>query len=380
MNLKDSVRALEAKGVTVALNVGAHEQCRLDSNCPLAIQLRRLMADASVTLEQLLEGYEEVVAVDPVTYDFPELSARMQVNIGGKTIDLNLDEVLTTQVRVRVQDKMRELAELQTRVKLVGQSLYNSYLNEIARQRDNRTLPQLTYAVEDMISTQCIITCEGGNYVFLFPTEYSPQYIIDSGIRYSLATEDKERMVRAAWLKIVVSPANKILHVLLMDEVGIKLQHYHGNPRDDCWGAVTIPKTWDKRLVTLQRLAIAMMNSLKTINRNSIFRNEPTDMPNIDFVMDRSTEIGREGEFDETRPAPVEEEHPAGWGAGHWGRRARQPGEQPPTVTDRRFLDMTPGDMDAVCTVCGAVYGRHYTSDAHGLECPEDYHRRLRNA
>ena len=57
MNLSQTVQALEANGVVVALDCGVHGYCDINSNCPVAVQLRKFIHESGVTLEELLTGY-----------------------------------------------------------------------------------------------------------------------------------------------------------------------------------------------------------------------------------------------------------------------------------------------------------------------------------
>lgn len=372
MNLLDTVKALEAKNITVAINLGVHQYCELDSNCPLAIQLRRLIGDSGTTLPELLEGYEAVTAPDPVRYELPHFDATACLNVAGKELTVDLDDIVSDQIKDRVRHKLRELDEMKGRVQHLGSSLYSSYLLEIARQRDNHTLPQVEYSIEELIDSGCSITAYHGRYSYLFPMDYNPQYIVRDGIRFKLSDEDIRDIRRKAYLQFEITSEDKILEPRVLDREGGKLEHYHGNSDGDCWGSVDVPETWDRRLSSLRRIVHNLTRSLATVNRGSPLMQDPPDMPNIDDIIDRGTELGREGQLDEPEERPTEGERPAGWGATHWGRRERprQPRGTPGLTAEqeyqRRFGTATPR-TGMTCMICGAEYGRH-----RGYQCPEE--------
>jgi len=310
MNLGETVRALEAKGVTVAINLGAHQSCDLDSNCPLAIQLRRLITSSGITLEQLLEGYQTVIAPHLIVCRLPQFSAKLHLNIAGKVVELDFNNVISGELRGKVRSKLEELDGMKASIRGVGENLYQSYLSEIARQRSKHTLPQLTFSIGEILRTSCLITSEGRNYIFIFPIEYNPQYIVSRGIRYKLPDGDIRNIKRKAYLEITVTLEDRIVSVQLLDSHGRKLEHYHGNLRADCWGDVSIPARWDRRLPSLHRLAHSLAISLMTINKDSILRSNPPTMPTIEELFSRSTELGREGQVDTPERQPVRRE----WG------------------------------------------------------------------
>lgn len=380
MNLTDTVKALEAKDVTVALNLGAHEYCTIDSNCPLAVELRRLMLDAGVTLVELLEGYTAVTAPDPVmSYDFPEMSAKVSILIAGKTIEFELDDVVSEGMKAAIDERFRAVDARMMSVRQLGNSLYSTYLQAIRRAGETNTLPQLEFSRTDLMQVGCLISGEGDTYIFLFPREYKPQYLVSNGVRYKMADEDIESVKRDIFLEFRIRD-NRFLSASIYKATGGKLEHYHGTDRSDCWGHVTIPRSWDRRLPSLKRLADLIMNSLVTINLDSLMMRDPADMPHIDRLKDRSTELGIEGEIEVREGgttgrwvAPNTGETPrAGWGAR--GGATEGGGRQPDRTEQeyiRRWGVPTDGEAAAlagdrdVCAICGRGYEHH-----NGYNCP----------
>lgn len=417
MNLYDAVLGLEGKNITVAINLGEHGNCPLESNCPIAIELRRLVVEAGVTLEELVEGYQSIANPNPVAYNPPEFSGKVAIFIAGKQIELDLDQIISGELKTQVEHKITELDEMKGRVGTLGRGLYSSYLHEITSNRTTHTLPQLGYTRGEMVSTKCLITGDGDRYTFLLPVEYKPESLIESGIRFKMAREDVTRIKRKAYLQFIVTRAGRFISATLQDDSGNKLRHYHGDGNTDCWGSVRLPTRWDKTLRSLSRLKTALMGSLATINMNSILQPHPPDMPDHDDVMSRSERLGREGELTptprgrrRTTPTPwragtdtdgdtqeeededEDEGEPTGWhengtraGArGGWGTEARgrrqRPEGQPPEVLEaervRRFgmasEEEYRQDLERICNLCGGRAGDHHEG---GVICPRDHHR-----
>jgi hypothetical protein len=364
MNLQETVRALEAKNIQVAIDVGVHSGCALDSNCPKAVELRRYIAGAGVTLEQLLEGYEVISAPDPVRLDdiTPDIEGRTSIVIAGQQVQLDLTNLINEQVRQAWGRRVANLQDMEGRIRRTGRGLYDAYLDEIRRSRNKHTLPQLSYSTRALIEAGCLITSGERHYIFLFPDIYNPQYLIKDGFRYKMSDEHIIQLQRPVYLKFSLTPVERKFYVLptLLTPDWEKFRHYHGRT-SDCWGQVTIPERWDGTLTSLKRLNDLLMKSLITINLNSLVERQPPDMPHAhDTLLVRSTVLGREGELE--HPAPAQAEQPRqGWGAG-W--RARERTETRDNVMIRRFGTLAP-TMEIVCAECGQPYAEH-----RGVACP----------
>lgn len=145
-----------------------------------------------------------------------------------------------------------------------------------------------------------MVTSDGDNYIFLSPATYHPEYIIKDGIRYELSPAEKTSLRREVFFRFEVTRKNKFLGILLLDLEGAVFQHYHGRT-EDCWGAIKLPRVWDKSLRMLDETKIGLINSLITINYNSMMYNgNPPGMPPASRLLERSTELGREGIIGET--------------------------------------------------------------------------------
>lgn len=374
MNLHETVRALEAKNIIVALDIGVHQYCALDSNCPLAVQLRKLIADAGITLEELLEGYQAVTAPDPVDNTLPQVDSILHIKVMGKAISLDMEDVVSGRIQTAVRGKLRELDSCRSDLGTVGRMLYQSYLAEIRKQRDSTTLPQLTYSISALLDANCLITSREGRYNFLFPVRYRPRYIVRRHVRYQLLNRDVRDLERDIYIKFIIGQNDAVLRADTITQNGRKFHHYHGNDVYDCWGDVSLPHRWDKTLTSLARLAYTLILSLGTINRDSILLNTPRDMPHVNDLMDRSTELGEEGEVSEH---PIEQPTERR----RWGGTARG-GQRQTAATGIRTLEEErmgrwgmpepPRDMNLVCNLCGERAGEHFRD---GTLCPRDHWR-----
>lgn len=403
MTLFETVQALEAKNITIALDLGVHQSCALDSNCPLAVQLRKLIADAGITLEELLEGYQEVTAPDPVDMDrvLPAVSAILHMHLLGQEMHINLGEDATHEFGVAVKRKIEELEHGIYTLRGIGRTLYSSYLAEIRRSRDNGSLPQLSFTVTELLTANCLITSRDRKYVFIFPAEYRPRYIVHRHTRHQLSDEDAKSLERNIYIKFTINQNHNFFRADTITSDGRKFRHYHGNGQYDCWGEVTLPNRWDGHLSSLTRLNHTLIMSLGTINRGSVLDNDPPHMPDVEDLMENSTELGREGEVSEH---PVEQPtRGRGWGgrarntptqiardrvealARGTGNQPAPEGEPPPPFEIprgltpeeermRRFnITNPPRDMRIICNLCGEQAGEHF---GHGTECRRDHRPR----
>ena len=97
MNLAQTIQALEANNIVTALDCGVHQYCDVNSNCPLAVELRRIVTESELTLEQLLEGYAASQEPPPnplLNPEFPEIDGHTIIHIGESDIPLDLTPVI----------------------------------------------------------------------------------------------------------------------------------------------------------------------------------------------------------------------------------------------------------------------------------------------
>lgn len=371
MNLQQTVQALEQNNIQIALDVGVHSGCSIDSNCPLAVELRKVINESDVTLEQLIEGFAASQEPPPeaVAYVLPEFDAKATIRIAGTNVELDFEEALRAQLGDTLDKKRRELNRLGGSITELGKSLYESYLNRIYALRDTRTLPQLEFDIGDLTKANCLTTSDGEYYHFLFPRTYNPEYVVTNGVRYKLADEDIKALIRDIYISYTISKEYKIIHTDILNSGGSKFRHYHGGG-NDCWGNFQIPERWNGNLKSLSDLTTQVAGALRTINKDSLMTGHPRGMVDMDDLMERSTKLGVEG-ITEEREQPeggwtTEEGAPRRWG------QTRATGVRAPTVDEelrRRFGTEHPEDNEMICNLCGATLGHHY---GRGETCPRD--------
>ncbi len=319
MNLKEVVDSLEAKDIQLAIDLGMHTHCLIDSNCPKAIELRKLIGDAGAGLPEILEGYRDITTPDPINWTNSDLQidGKIKLYIQGHELDLDLTEELRASVNAQLQRKLEIIERQENKIRELGQGLYRRYLEEIAKQRRTRVLPQLSFTQQDLIKFNILVSAEEDNYIFLSPSTYRPEYIVNNGVRFELLPADKKAIRRDIVFKFVISRESKFVQIIQLDMGGNHFQHYHSRG-GDCWGQIKLPQQWDRSLNQLDRLKISLSNALVTINFNSLMNNEPPGMPRVDSMLQRATELGREGVI-EGQPEVTGTR--IGTGGTRWGRR-----------------------------------------------------------
>ncbi len=321
MNLKEVVDSLEAKDIQLAIDLGVHQNCLIDSNCPRAVELRVKLQENNVGLPEILKGYQTIAASNPFNWDNTsfQIDGRIKVSIQGHEINLDLTEEIRDSVNNQMRYKLEQFKQQEEKLKKIGHGLYDSYLEEIAKQRRANVLPQLFFTQQDLIKFNIMVSAENNRYVFLSPSTYKPEYIVRDGVRYELSPTDKRTLRRAMVFKFVISRENKFVQITQLDMTGEHFQHYHSR-NTDCWGQLEQPQLWGRSLEQLDRLKISFSNALVTINYNSLMQDEPPDMPNVNTVLGRATQLGKEGVIEEQPNATgtrIGTEHGT-----RWGRRA----------------------------------------------------------
>lgn len=400
MNLRQTIQALEQNNIIVSTDIGVHQYCDINSNCPVAVELRKYIHESGVTLKDLLEGFAAFQTSSPAPEraepDYPEFDGQSTINIAGQTVKIDYTETIKRQLGSRFSDKMNELNSMSNRCRTLGVNLHHTYRDLYDRLKNTKELPQLSFGIAELIMTKCHITSDSNNYIFLFPRHYKPQWIVTRGVRHEIDPKDVADIERDVFIRIVVTRERKILHALLLHDTGEKLYHYHGT-HNDCWGMVVIPEMWDGRLRSLDDLATQLIRSLATINKDSLMTSEPPDMPEMDDVFENSTKLGEEGQIEERE----HREGGATWTVGEtadgtaeegttrrrWGQRPRRTGNRPPADAEEGELTIeeeymrrwgapgNPPDTEAICALCGERWGIH-----NGFICRTREARRLDHA
>lgn len=345
MELHEIQKALELKGIVTAIDLGEHRFCELESNCPLAIQMRQVVTQSGIGLADLLAGIDAVQRPNaPITLDTDaHITGKATISILGKTMEVDIADLVDSQVKIKLKEKMDDIEDAQQHLKRLGNSLYNTYIREIDRLRETKVLPQLRPSIADTIKYGAMITTstDGNRYAFLFNTIYAPEWVVDNGVRYELSPADKAKIRKDAVLKIEVLPDGKVYTVYVLDDEGNKFNHYHGGGgrTDDCWGHGVQPfannhSTAVASINNIKRIALGM---LATINMNSLANhNSPyPGWPTAQELRGRATAEGREGDRkDEVAPDGV------GWRAGATPAPARRARLHPEIMPPFREDDM----------------------------------------
>lgn len=308
MNLQEAIQEMDRRGILIALNLGEHLYCNIEHNCPLAVKLRRNIEDSGVDLQKLLEEFQSTPVDNPFSsLVLPEISTRFSVSIGEKDIEFNLDDILETRIGKQLELKFDEFEVKTSSFNRIGKYLYESYRSEVRKVREAKVLPQLVFSVEEMFRFNCVITADGDGYLFLFPLEYNPQYIVNGGVRYKLTDEDIEALRYLVCLNIPVTRNNKVLTPILIYQDGRRFLHYHGSDDYNCWGTITLHRDWDGTLDSLHRLFLTIKGALYTVNNDSPLLNSPPGFPHIQDLYGRSIRLGREGELENIEDSQVEQ-------------------------------------------------------------------------
>jgi len=316
VNIEETIRALENKGVAIALDIGEHSRCGIDTNCPVAIQLRKLVIESGLSFVQIMEGYTETTAEPLVNFnlDTSKVSGKTEVVIMGKKLEIDVTDMVNQSVKEALASKLTQIERETGRLASYGNSLHDTYVLEIERQRTSKSLRQFRASIEDLVKYEVMITEEEGGYVFLFKEHYNPETYVDGGVRYAINPVHAKRIARDCYLKILTNAEGNIVSTSLLDSSGGKLRHYHGSDRRDCWGNVNLSATKGKdfNLASMNKVRRMAMGAVQTINMNSLLNHTPTDMPTAEEVREKGIKLGKEGDMGATPATPVQT---AGWRA-----------------------------------------------------------------
>jgi len=319
MNLKDVMESLETiNGVNIVLDLSTHAACDFDSNCPKAIKLRQLIAEAGVNMGQIIQGYGQLTTQippdRPISVDslFPNtngegVDGRVQVTIAGQSQRFDFTEEIKRQLQQQLSSQLARIQETKLDIDIIANSLYFTYLQSIDRAKNTKTVEQIQFPIRDLLANKIISNKnELGSYDFFVPVTYNPQYLIDNGVRYAITDKDMVLIKRDnCFIRIELTKKKKFRQITLIKQDGTMLEHYHGIPGNDCWGNIRLPEKWDNTARQLQQIAHERIGALGTVNYNSILNHEPDGMPTDRKLRDRVKEIGKEGELRPTNDPPI---------------------------------------------------------------------------
>jgi hypothetical protein len=307
--LQDVLDAVEAQGTLLAFDMGEHAFCYIDSNCPKAVSLRRVLAEAKIDLEKLEAPKQPDNVFASPTMLQPVIA---QVTIGGQSIDLS--GLVQQEAVYQIQRLIDAANENHSRVTRLGDSLYATYIQQLRDARKMPVLPQLQFPIEQLLALNCTIAIgeDKRYYQIGFECRYAPKWLYSTGKRYEISATVAETLERDTILIFPVSRDMKILHPTLYKRNGQKLNHYHGFGAD-CWGTARMIRCWDGSLQQLWNQFRLLTGALTTINLDSLMSHQPDDMPHIEELKRHSTVMGEEGKLDAT-PEPAASGVNRGWG------------------------------------------------------------------
>lgn len=311
-----AVNQLKKQGIEVAIELGVHSLCRLDSNCPKAIEVRKIITDSGTELGEYIQ--ERGFTVSPLP---EELKATVVIHHPLLVErELDITEFLRPEAQRGLERAIKESNKAIDHCKVWLEGCINRYNHEVYRLRQNSTLPQLPISARELLRLGAVLGKHDKNlYNIYFRVTYSPVQTVRAGVRYQLSNEDVLRIRREGYLGIVF---NKHFEKAdLWDEHMNKLSHYHGNAYD-CWGNGGLPDIWDGTIEQLVSLRDRLMRALGTINGDSLMLDSPLNMPTYQTLLQRATRIGPEGRIEQTPSIAVP---PVGWTTG--GEEEEEEGE-----------------------------------------------------
>ncbi|KKL17168.1 hypothetical protein LCGC14_2488240, partial [marine sediment metagenome] len=225
------------------------------------------------------------------------------------SISIPLSEVIGNNIRTAVFNRMQELRDADTTLERIGQAFHHTYQEKVAALSKNKRLQQVAFDPEELRRTGCQVTAFEGNYLFIFPFDYHAEYIVNNGIRHELSAAHKAQIARlGGCITIEISNKNKFTFAKAKKADFTPMDHYHASHGGNCWGQITIPRTWNVTLRQVYALFKEVEGSLMTINYNSLLNRHPEGMPEASAILRDATRIGREGEL---RPEVADPEQPA---------------------------------------------------------------------
>jgi len=291
------------EGIIVSQDFGVHRYCDINSNCPEAIKLRRYIAEAGLELDVVLQEHKNILFNSLTStsreINYPDFSGKTTIMIAGKEIEVDLSEIIEEELKRAFFRKIDWFRDAERQLRDLGSQLHTTLLNDIIRNRRSNVLPQLSFPIDRLIKTGCLVTTDSERYLIIFPFKYRPRWLWTQGVRYRMGEEDTVSLERNVFLAFSISKEGKFLTPRLIDYAGNKFYHYHAsrNSERDCWGQVHIPERWDREFKSLVDLKYQLEGVIATINLDSLYSNTPPLMPYAWDLMERATKEGEEGKI-----------------------------------------------------------------------------------
>jgi hypothetical protein len=288
------LQALEQHGHAVAFDVGEHFRCQIDTNCPRAVELRKILTAMSLDYKTL--NVEEPLDVRLFEGDIHPITTMVQ--IGSTPIDISA--IVKKEAVDMIRGLITRASSAEERVKRLGQSYNNTYNNRVAELRRQGRLTQLTFSLVDMVKYNCRITTDADckHYLMCFGIAYAPLYTYSDGNRYAIKPDVAQTLIRDVWVVYKITKDRKVVETKLVTSKGNKFHHYHGNDAGDCWGQNEKLHTWDGTLKQLGEKAFSLSRALATVNMNSLLNRTPDGLPTYDKLQKQTTKLGVEGVID----------------------------------------------------------------------------------
>ncbi len=303
INLCDVVRVLESirsekfpEGIIVPEDLGNHYFCNIFSNCPEAVKLNRVMAEAGLELQEFLEAFENLYPSTPKVAELriPDIKGEVEVYVGDQCLKVDMGEEIRKQLHMGTLSKVREWEGYANTAQSYALSYVDAYEHAIRQTRINRQLEQLEFPFADLAKYKCLINKVDDKYSLSLPFNYQPVWIVVGRDRYELSQDDQGLLQHDLYLEFLITRDFRMFPPKLKNSRGRFFMHYHGN-EGDCWGEVRLPQRWNGGLKQLVDLRDHMEKAIATINVNSLMMARPPDMPSTDALMEEATLLGREG-------------------------------------------------------------------------------------
>ncbi len=307
MQLNQVQTQLKRMGIEVAIDLGEHSYCSISSNCPKAIEVRRVIEAARITPEMLVQPSVDVFATPVIP---TKVSARMQLVLGSETIEVDCAQIVTKEASLAIQKKVNELETKHGQYQNYLMGLQRAYSLAMQQARAQVVLPQLAFSRQQLLRYKCTVTRVAQNYSIMFREIYNPMWIVSTGKRWQIEAGTAKDMECEIILEFTISAQCKFVSIMLLTVELEKFQHYHGRATD-CWGQVKIPELWDGTMTMLVEFKEVLMKSLATINEDSLMMGHPPDFMSIEALKKKSVLLGQEG--------VISKETEASGTANHWG-------------------------------------------------------------
>ncbi len=297
---KEVSNALDLLNISHAVVLGVHENCPYESNCPLSISLRRIVAESGVTLEAIeetLHTYNERAETLFPNPAIRAISEELELNVMGALVKVPIEQCteLPRKLKEGLILKMKQLDDEIQRVFDYTLSIQAAYTRERFLVRNTQKLIMLDYNPVMSESEGLFVYAKDNCYNIAFNLKYNPQYIIDNGERYEILKAYEPSLKHDWKLVFTITADFMLVKATVMDRYYQKMVHYHGTASRDCWGSIRIEGTWDRSMETLRRKKAELEGALTTINYNSLYTRNPAGMPPIDDLRRTATKLGREG-------------------------------------------------------------------------------------